>query len=45
MFRNMATALACAPGLALLIAFAILWADTRDSGAPQAPFIRPIPPG
>jgi cytochrome c peroxidase len=45
MFRNMAIALTCATGLGLLIAIAILSADTSDSGAPQAPVYSPYPAG
>jgi hypothetical protein len=42
---RIAVALACAPGLGLLIAIAILSADTRSSGAPQAPVYSPYPAG
>src|SRR5215467_10181395 len=45
MLRNMALVLACAMGLALLIAIAILSADTRNSGAPQASVYSPYPAG
>jgi cytochrome c peroxidase len=45
MFRNMAIALTCATGLGLLIAIAMVSADTSDSGAPQAPVYSPYPAG
>jgi len=45
MFRNLVTALGCAISLGLLIALAILSADTRNSGAPQAPVYSPYPAG
>src|SRR6516225_4161546 len=45
MFRKIAVALVCATGLGILIAIAIPSADTRDSGAPQAPVYSPYPAG
>ena len=45
MFRKMLVALACATGLVLLIAIAIVSADTRNRGAPQASVYSPYPVG
>ena len=45
MFAKVAIVLACATGLALLIAIPTPSADTRDSGATQAPAYSPYPVG